>query len=63
MASPSFSVARIRKAVAAFLIPFVPAVVVVVDSASGPITSTEWVLLVTSAAAGLGVYAIPNRQS
>ena len=51
-----------RKAVAAFLIPVIPAIGIIIASDSASITGDEWLLLATAAATGLGVYGISNIE-
>ena len=50
------------KAVAALVTPLIGWGMVVVASASGPVTASEWLGLAVAGATGFGVYAVPNKE-
>ena len=48
------------KTVAALVVGVIGWATLVVQSASAPITATEWIALATVVATAIGVFAIPN---
>ena len=52
--------ATIRKTITAVVVGAIGWATLVVESSSGPITSTEWIAGATALAIALGVYTVPN---